>query len=55
MQFLLSLVCSVMNMLLEMSNFRELDGISTHNFWIMTGSWWLMLTYFIPISLVVTL
>lgn len=55
MQFLLSLVCAVMNILLEGNKVRELNGLRGSEFWAMVGTWWLMMTYFIPISLVVTL
>lgn len=55
MQFLLSLICGVMNLLLEGNKIRELNGVAVSSFWVMVGSWWLMMTYFVPISLVVTL
>jgi phospholipid-transporting ATPase len=44
-----------MNLLLEGNKVRELNGVRGSSFWVMVGSWWLMMTYFIPISLVVTL
>ena len=55
MQFGLSLVCGIMNMLSEGRRVRELGDVPGSLFWITTGSWWLLMTYFVPISLVVTL
>ena len=55
MQFGLSVMCGVMNMLTEGRRIEELGDIPGSSFWINTGSWWLLMTYFVPISLVVTM
>lgn len=55
MQFGLSVMCGVMNMLTEGRRIEELGDVPGSSFWINTGSWWLLMTYFVPISLVVTM
>lgn len=55
MQFGLSIICGMMNMLSEGRRVEELREVPGSYFWITTGSWWLLMTYFVPISLVVTL
>jgi len=29
--------------------------IPSSNYWLLTATWWLLLTYFVPISLIVTM
>ncbi len=54
-QLVLALILSLFNTLLESSrpNFMELLG--TSRFVLVTASWWLLMTYFVPISLIVTM
>jgi len=32
-----------------------MEYLPMSKFWILTWSWWLMMTYFVPISLIVTI
>jgi len=42
-------------MLLESSYKEVTQYIPSSNFWITSMTWWLLMTYFIPISLMVTM
>ena len=55
MELLLAVICSTMNMLIEGSHVKELREIPGRSFWLMIGSWWLILAYLVPISLVVSM
>jgi magnesium-transporting ATPase (P-type) len=54
-QIIIAMVCSLFNTILENSYPEFTKHIPTANFWIMTMTWWLLMTYFIPISLMVTM
>jgi phospholipid-transporting ATPase len=54
-QIILCIVFSLFNILFENSydTFTQLVGPT--KFWINSASWWLLMTYFVPISLIVTM
>jgi phospholipid-transporting ATPase len=54
-QVIISLVCSLFNTILENSYSAIMAYIPASNFWLLTATWWLLLTYFVPISLIVTM
>lgn len=54
-QVVVALVCSLFNTLLENSYHEITQFIPMSSFWIATCTWWLLMTYFIPISLMVTM
>lgn len=54
-QVILALICSLFNTLLENTYGEITKFIPISSFWITAGTWWLLMTYFIPISLMVTM
>lgn len=54
-QLIIAMVCSLFNTILENSYPEFTKHIPKANFWIMMMTWWLLMTYFIPISLMVTM
>jgi phospholipid-transporting ATPase len=54
-QIIMALICALFNMLLESSYKEVTQYIPSSNFWITSMTWWLLMTYFIPISLMVTM
>ncbi len=54
-QIIMALVCALFNLLLESSYKEVTQYIPSSNYWITTMTWWLLMTYFIPISLMVTM
>ena len=54
-QVIISLVCSLFNTILENSYSAIMAYIPSSNYWLLTATWWLLLTYFVPISLIVTM
>lgn len=54
-QIIIALVCSLFNTILESSYKEVTQYIPASNFWITAMTWWLLMTYFIPISLMVTM
>ncbi len=54
-QLIVALVCSLFNNLLENSYSEMTKMIPMSNFWITACTWWLLMTYFVPISLMVTM
>lgn len=54
-QVIVALVCSLFNTLLENSYSQITKFIPVSNFWVTAATWWLLMTYFIPISLMVTM
>lgn len=55
LQILLALTGALLNFYLQGVKPREIGEIDVLPFWIMSGVWWLILSYFVPISLIVTL
>lgn len=55
LQFVLSLTGAIINLLLQKLKPREIQQVDVLPFWIMSGVWWLIMSYFVPISLIVTL
>lgn len=53
-QIIIALVCSLFNSILENSYKEVTKFIPMSNYWIKALTWWLLMTYFIPISLMVT-
>lgn len=51
---IIALVCSLFNSILENSYKEVTMFIPMSNYWIKAMTWWLLMTYFIPISLMVT-
>lgn len=54
-QIIISTVCSLFNTLLENSYPEFVRFLPVSNFWITASTWWLLMTYFVPISLMVTM
>ena len=54
-QMVMALVCALFNLLLESSYKEVTQYIPSSNYWITSMTWWLLMTYFIPISLMVTM
>jgi phospholipid-transporting ATPase len=54
-QLLLSLVVSLFNTLFENSYPELIHFVGNTHFWLVVPSWWLIMTYFVPISLIVTM
>lgn len=54
-QVIIALVCSLFNSILENSYKEVTKFIPMSNYWITTLTWWLLMTYFVPISLMVTM
>lgn len=54
-QLLLSLVVSLFNTLFENSYPELIHLVGNTHFWLVVPSWWLIMTYFVPISLIVTM
>ena len=54
-QVIISLICALFNSILENSYPAIMQYIPASNFWILTMKWWLLMTYFVPISLMVTM
>ena len=54
-QVIISLVCSLFNLILENTFPAIMKYIPASNFWLLTMTWWLLMTYFVPISLLVTM
>lgn len=54
-QIVLSLVFSLFNILFENSYDKFITLVTATKFWINSASWWLLMTYFVPISLIVTM
>ncbi len=54
-QIILSLVMALFNILIEYSRPNFVNILGQTRFWINVASWWLLMTYFVPISLIVTM
>ena len=54
-QVIIALVCSLFNTILENSYREVTQFIPMSNYWITALTWWLLMTYFVPISLMVTM
>ena len=54
-QLLIALVVSTFNALFETSYSYMIDYIKSTRFMLIVPSWWLLMTYFVPISLIVTM
>jgi hypothetical protein len=54
-QIILSLIMALFNILMENSQTKYLSLLGETHFWINVASWWLLMTYFVPISLIVTM
>lgn len=54
-QIVLSLVFGLFNILFENSYAKFISLVGPTRFWINSASWWLLMTYFVPISLIVTM
>lgn len=55
MQIILSLILALFNILIENSRPNFMNMVGTTKFLINAASWWLIMTYFVPISLIVTM
>lgn len=54
-QLIIALAAALLNTLIENSYPALMLYLPMSHFWILTWSWWLMMTYFVPISLIVTI
>jgi hypothetical protein len=54
-QIILSLIMALFNILMEDSQTHYISLLEETRFWINVASWWLLMTYFVPISLIVTM
>lgn len=54
-QLIIALAAALLNTLIENSYPAFMQYLPMSHFWILTWSWWLMMTYFVPISLIVTI
>ena len=54
-QLVISFLCSLANYLIQQKNMIELNEIPNKPFYMMMGSWWLTMSYFVPISLIISL
>lgn len=54
-QILIALACALLNRLLETSYPDFMANLPLTQFFIISLTWWLMMTYFVPISLMVTM
>jgi hypothetical protein len=54
-QLVIALAAALLSTLIENSYPALMAYIPMSKFWILTWSWWLMMTYFVPISLMVTM
>ena len=54
-QLVIALVVSTFNTLFENSYTEILHYLEKTRFWLIVPSWWLLMTYFVPISLIVTM
>jgi predicted membrane protein len=54
-QLVIALITGMLNMTLESSYQDFMKYLPSTSFWIITMTWWLLMTYFVPISLMVTL
>ena len=54
-QIMIALVVSIFNTLFENSYENYVNNFGNSKFWLLVPSWWLMMTYFVPISLIVTM
>lgn len=54
-QIILSFVFSLFNILFENNHMEFINLVGPSKFWINSASWWLLMTYFVPISLIVTM
>lgn len=54
-QIVLSLIMALFNILIENSRPAFIELVGSTQFWINTASWWLLMTYFVPISLIVSM
>lgn len=54
-QIVIALICALLNTLLENSYPQFMSYLPTSTFFLVAATWWLMMTYFIPISLMVTM
>jgi hypothetical protein len=54
-QIILSLIMALFNILMENSQTQYISLLGETRFWINVASWWLLMTYFVPISLIVTM
>ena len=54
-QIVISLVVSLFNTLFENSYPEFMGYFGNSKFWLLVPSWWLLMTYFVPISLIVTM
>jgi phospholipid-transporting ATPase len=54
-QIILCIIFSLFNILFENSYDAFVQIVGPTKFWINSASWWLLMTYFVPISLIVTM
>lgn len=54
-QFVLSIIAATLNSFLQSRSINELNGIAVYPYWVIAGTWWLIMSYFVPISLIVSL
>ena len=54
-QLLIALILAIFNTLFENGYKTVVHYFSSTRFWLIVPSWWLMMTYFVPISLIVTM
>lgn len=55
LQLVLSLIAACLNSFLQQRNIPSLFGLEVYPFWVVAGTWWLIMSYFVPISLVVSM
>ena len=54
-QVMIAMICALFNLLLENSYTQIIQWVGSSTYWITAFTWWLLMTYFIPISLMVTM